>query len=404
MTKEPSVVILGAGIMGSCAALMLARKGFRVTLVDAASQPFHGASRWNEGKIHLGYLYAADQGLQTTKHLLQGSLSFRPIVEQLLESSIQPAISQCSDIFLCHRDSIVDSQSQWAYLQAVDQLVCEHKDAANYLVDSRFCQSRKMSASEVAGLTDHQDIVAGFYVPEHSVSTNRVADMFVAALKADSRINLLMNTRVTSVRPVFSDGHESWKFSSPTGEHGNFDFMVNALWEGKLAIDQNAGVKLPVEWSHRYRRALFINTSKLLDIPSAIITTGAFGDLKNYDGREFYLSWYPAGLGAYGIGVNPPSVPELDREESNRLVCEIFDSMADYLPEVRNIQDAVESCRLDGGWVFAAGKGELSSPGSTLHRRDEFGISQLGHYFSIDTGKYGSAPWLAKQLADQISG
>ena len=48
------VAVLGAGIMGCSAALCLARRGARVTLLDAAPRPCVGASRWNEGKIHLG--------------------------------------------------------------------------------------------------------------------------------------------------------------------------------------------------------------------------------------------------------------------------------------------------------------------------------------------------------------
>ena len=48
--------VLGAGIMGCATALWLARRGDRVTLIDAGDRPFAGASRWNEGKIHLGYL------------------------------------------------------------------------------------------------------------------------------------------------------------------------------------------------------------------------------------------------------------------------------------------------------------------------------------------------------------
>ena len=51
--------------MGSATALFLSRRRVRVTLFDAADQPFAGASRWNEGKIHLGYLYTADPSLDT---------------------------------------------------------------------------------------------------------------------------------------------------------------------------------------------------------------------------------------------------------------------------------------------------------------------------------------------------
>ena len=64
--------------------------------------------------------------------------------------------------------------------------------------------------------------------------------------------------------------------------------------------------------------------------------------------------------------------------------------------------DGAESIRLEGGWVFAMGQGALSDPGSGLHRRDRFGIRQAGRYFSVDTGKYSTAPALAREVADRI--
>ena len=73
MKKSITVAVLGAGIMGVTTAMFLARKGVHVTLIDAAARPFDGASRWNEGKIHLGHLYAADPGLQTARRLLPGA-------------------------------------------------------------------------------------------------------------------------------------------------------------------------------------------------------------------------------------------------------------------------------------------------------------------------------------------
>ena len=70
MKRKASVAVLGAGIMGGATALFLARRGVRVVLFDAAAEPFCGASRWNEGKIHLGFLYSGDPSLRTARRLL----------------------------------------------------------------------------------------------------------------------------------------------------------------------------------------------------------------------------------------------------------------------------------------------------------------------------------------------
>lgn len=45
-----------------------------------------------------------------------------------------------------------------------------------------------------------------------------------------------------------------------------------------------------------------------------------------------------------------------------------------YLPAVKRIRDHIESVHVDGGWVYAAGQGQLADPQSSLHQRTDFGI------------------------------
>jgi hypothetical protein len=109
---------------GGCSlALFLARKGARVTLVDQAAEPFAGASRWNEGKIHLGYLYAADPSLATARKMLPGGLAFRSLVEELVGCSIASAISSDDDVYLTHRESIIDPKAM-AQTSPPYQILC----------------------------------------------------------------------------------------------------------------------------------------------------------------------------------------------------------------------------------------------------------------------------------------
>jgi hypothetical protein len=74
------------------------------------------------------------------------------------------------------------------------------------------------------------------------------------------------------------------------------------------------------------------------------------------------------------------------------------------VPWTEQILDAAEEIRVEGGFVFAQGQGLLSDPNSTLHRRDRFGVRRKGRYFSVDTGKYSTAPALAADLARTIAG
>ena len=403
MSRPKRVAVLGAGIMGSSAALFLARRGHLVSLFDAAAAPFSAASRWNEGKIHLGFLYSGDASLGTARHLIAGGLQFKRLTEQLIGCAIDAAATAEDDLFLCHRLSVTPPEAMGRYFDRCAELVRQHPDAAGYLTDVSGGAARAMTPAQLAAVSGSPDIVAGFRAPERSVSTPWIADRFVAALAAEPRIEARMGTRIEAVRPA-SAGHVEgpWQVRTADGAREAFDIVINALWAGRLAIDVTAGLRPPDVWSNRYRLALFVRTRGPVALPCATIATGPFGDVKNYNDRAFYLSWYPQGLRVDSAALTPPEPAPLDEAAKQQLCGSMLDHLQALLPGVAAIRTHASQVTVQGGWVFAAGQGLLSDPGSSLHRRSDFRITRLGSYISVDTGKYSTAPWLAKQLADQI--
>ena len=403
MVKPRRIAVLGAGIMGSATALFAARDGAEVVLYDAAVEPFTGASRWNEGKIHLGFLYAGDPSLRTTQRILPGGLAFRPLVEELIGGQLE-GITETEDLVLMHRDSVVSLDSARNYFEALGDLIRSDPAAPDYLVDVSNARVRELAPSELEAVADPEYVTGGFTVPERSVSTRWVADRFVAALLAEPGIELKTSTRVRGVRSDDPSLRGRLVVITDSGEDGSFDHVVNALWEGRPRIDSTVGIPPDDEWSYRYRLALFIRTGRQVDVPSAVICTGPFGDIKNYNGRDFYVSWYPAGLLAVGTDLDPPPVPLPDPTERDGIIREVFAQLGQIIPSVGDISEHAEEVRLEGGWVFAVGSGDLGDANSTLHRRDRIGIKRTGSYFSVDTGKYSVAPWLARRVTDAISG
>jgi glycine/D-amino acid oxidase-like deaminating enzyme len=134
MTRR--VAVLGAGIMGGSTALHLARLGVPVTVFDHEDAPFRGASRWNEGKIHLGFLYAADPTLDTARAVLPGGLDFKDQVETLTAITLDPVTTPEDDLYLVHRDSVTAPEAASRYFAAVAALVHSHRDAHRYLTDA----------------------------------------------------------------------------------------------------------------------------------------------------------------------------------------------------------------------------------------------------------------------------
>src|SRR5687768_1435269 len=351
--------VLGAGIMGCATALWLARRGDRVTLFDAADRPFAGASRWNEGKIHLGYLYAADPSLETARRLLPGGLAFKGLTEELIGCRIDEAIAHTDDTFVIHRDSVTSADAAAHYFDAVAALTTAHADANRYLVPVDASRPRRLTSAELDANYDTARIVAGFRVPERSVSTCWVADRFVDAIGNEPGIEQRMRTRITSVRRSTDATDAPLFVETPAESEGPFDTVVNALWEGRLAIDATVDLPLPTDWSHRFRLSAFLRTSRSVDLPSTVIATGPFGDVKNYNGRDLYLSWYPSGLVKEGTDVHPPALSALNDGDRTRIVGEIVDRLGEFVPSVKALQGCLEDVRLEGGWVYAAGRGSL---------------------------------------------
>lgn len=397
------IAVLGAGILGSCLALLLARRGHDVSVFDKESEPVACASRWNEGKIHLGYLYGADDSLRTARHILPGSLSFGRVLSALLETDLRPHTTTGDDIYLVHRNSVVDPVTLEQTFGRIDDLLHEHPAARDYLVDVSAARTRRLSPSECSQISGAAEVVAALEVPERSINTQWVAESLAAALRSQAGVTLRLETTITEAKPV-ADVDGKWQVTTDDGTREQFDVVVNALWEGRLAVDLTAGLTPEPGWSHRFRYCLFVRTKRPVALRSALITVGGFGDVKNYNGRDFYMSWYPVGMVRQGGGITLGRPEPLDAAATQQFVGAVRAQLSTLLPGTNAVFDAAEDIKVRGGFVFAQARGSVDDPAASIHRRDRFGVQRQGSYYSVDTGKYSTAPWMAELLAAEISG
>jgi glycine/D-amino acid oxidase-like deaminating enzyme len=393
--------VLGAGIMGTATAIQLARRGVDVTVYDREPAPMAAASRWNEGKIHLGYLYGGDPSLATARHLLTGGLQFGDRLRELIDEELAGHTTTEDDVYLVHERSVVGPDALRTRFHQVSELIREHPDAGRYLVDVSDARATEIRPSELRDLGG-AGIVAGFRVPERSVETRWVADRLAAALPATTGVALRVGTTVTGVEPS-GTRTDRWRVRTSDGDREEFDLVVNALWNGRLAIDVTAGLVPRPPWTHRYRHCVFIRTRSEQRLPSALVAVGPFGDVKNYNGRDFYVSWYPVGLVAEGSDVELDAPQTPTGSDADAFAARVRAALEPIMPGIGVVFDDAESVVVHGGFVFARGEGALDHPSSGLHRRDRFGVERLGSYHSVDTGKYSTAPWLAHELAAEIA-
>jgi glycine/D-amino acid oxidase-like deaminating enzyme len=391
------IAVLGGGIMGVSLAVRLARRGVAVTLFERETALLQGASRFNEGKIHLGCLYSASGGLETAHRVLTGGLRFFDLVEDLLERPIAQWIAPGADHYLVHRDSVVGADQVAAYMGAIADLVDTHPDRARYPGGPRREDFRRVALEEVPLAVAHP-ITACLRVPERSVATQPLADALT--LRAHEQPGLEILTGTTVLHADLSQPRAA--VHTDQGRHDGFDYVVNALWQGRPQVDKASIGHCDPEPHHRYRVSLFLEDGPDLGLPNAVVAAGPFGDVKNYGGGRSYLSWYPAGLIAELTGTAVPDAAPLEGREAELTGKAILDGLVTCLPGLQGLDLSAWTTQLAGGWVYAQGRGSLDDPGASLHRRDLMGVFTQGRYISVDTGKFSTAPYLAAEIEAMI--
>src|SRR4051812_22433766 len=123
------VIVLGAGFQGVCVALGLQRRGYAVTLVDKASDCMTRASLRNEGKIHLGFVYANDTSFRSSALMLHSSLAFAGLIEEWLKVRINwPAVSSHPFVYVIAHDSLLPPENLFASYERLQRTYQERLD------------------------------------------------------------------------------------------------------------------------------------------------------------------------------------------------------------------------------------------------------------------------------------
>ena len=397
--------MLGAGIQGACTALALAQRGCRVDLFDQAPEAVAQASRWNEGKIHLGFIYAKDASNRTTDILLRGALHFDGGLQRLTARARPAGLVSSPFRYVIHRTSQIPVDAVAAHLDSVAERYRAARDASGlHYFDHRsdFVWER-MADRQWRAEYDDRETLAAFRTIELSVDPAIVAGMLRAAIAEQTRIRFLPNRRVDSVR-IDSNGAPEVVIA---GENplDPYDHVVNALWNDRLRVDAEMGLQPTRQWLHRYKLAAHVDGATGAVLPSTTILLGEYGDIVDFGGGRYYFSWYPAcKLGAWRDLAPPDFAPTVTDETRRRVFDATRAALSGIVPSVGSLDLTKAKVDVEGGYIFAWGSTDIADPRSGLHCRSEIGVHSHGRYHSIDTGKYGMAPYFAEQIADRICG
>lgn len=403
MRGSPAVAVIGGGIQGCCLALALAERGVAVDLIEGASRIMDGASRFNEGKIHLGYTYAADASLETARRQARGAASFSSLLRQWLGPAFDSVPVSPAVRYGVHAASQFGPEELGRRYEAISDVVLrEFKDSGgDYLGATDPVDVAHVAPDRLDGV-DPDRVIATFSTGERSLEPTALADAVAAAVHRSRLINVRVAHRVDGVAVT----EAGLRVRARSGEwQGDYDVVANASWNGRLALDRSVGLDLPQSWNFRVKHFLRVRTDRdVVGLPTMTLVLGPFGDVVPYTPRDLYLSWYPVGRTAWTQDVHPsPDLLRLDEQGQARVAAGILEALAEIFPALRGIDPSAVDTTLGGGFIYAEGGTDLDDPGTALHRRSDE-IRSLGGYHTLNPGKLGCAPALAVAAATRIAG
>lgn len=405
MTSK-KVAIIGGGLAGCLTALALAQKGIHSEVFERNNRELFEASYFNEGKVHIGFLYAHDFSRETSKLMVSGAVTFRTIVAELTGFDTAEALST-PFLYAVHRNSLVSATDfENHLLQCSDEFSTHMKNdftSAGYVDGSRKVQHQRLDVSLWSNDLDPEVFSAVFQTDELGVDPRKLASAVSRAIRENDKVTLHLGARVHKVTP---SSLERWSLVDSEELRlgsGDFDLVVNSSWSDLLRIDNNVGISLPADWSYRYKLGnRVLRPVSPEDVNSVTVVLGAFGDIVNYgeDGGVF-VSWYPSGRLLMTDEIDLPDWNgenfRARREASFELSKTSWESMSSKLRALN-----IDSSQVDtrGGMILATGRLDVDDPMSPLHSRIQVGLNQRGSYISINTGKYTLAPLMAVRAAD----
>lgn len=385
-------------------ALALAERGVHSVIFDRNDQLLSRAAVANEGKIHLGYMYANDATYSTARVMMQGALAFaRFFARHLALPEHSLSISRPA-AYVVHRDSQRTPDQVADYLKTVHVLVREASDGradAYFGVDlSR--PLRMWSAAERELEFDPEIALAAFDTPEVAIDPAALASAVRQRIDAEPRIEVRLEHEVISVAD--ETGLEV-VVRAERDARERFDHVVNALWEGRFAINESRGLRPNRPWLHRLKYGVSFKLPRGVDLPpSATFVSGPFGEVVSYASGLTYLTWYPVCLQGISMEIKPPEWPTYPAEPlRSHLLQGTLSAMAQFVASLRAVDPSeLQEVTVKGGAIVAWGQTDIYDPASELHRRFEIGVTTTGRFHSVDPGKLTMAPYFADICAGRI--
>lgn len=402
-----TVAVLGAGIQGCCLALALGRRGIAVDLIDRRSQPMLGTSVNNEGKVHLGFVYTKDPLRETHRLMARGALAFSSALREIAD--IEPALYTQGTRFhyaVPHHSQLSCGEVE-AHFQRVEETALAEQEASGdtYLGRRLHRLFRRADDVELRQFFAPSTVAAAFETEEEAVDPLRLADLLRNAVLRHPRIRFLGEALVSEATITSDEEVHLVLMRGEERTRQRYAAVANCLWAGRLKLDASLGLMPTRPWLFRYKALVRVLAPELAScaVPSTTLVVGSYGDVVNYGGGSFYISWYPnfklaetRELDGFGL------YDSLEGVDHRQLAKGGIEAMAAYVPELDCLLGSQHKFEVGGGVIFGWGSTDIDDPQSGLHERWRIGPQRHGPYVTVDTGKYTMAPYFALESRRMI--
>ncbi|HMM82879.1 MAG TPA: FAD-dependent oxidoreductase [Terrimesophilobacter sp.] len=396
------VAVVGGGLLGSVVALFAAARGWDVELIDARSSLLSGASCTNEGKVHLGPIFALGDSA-TQEVMLRGALSFGPLLEDATGSAIDWG-AMCSPAF----DYIVMPSS----LLEASELAVRYS-SMNARFDSLYgelgCRYLGRNIDFLVDPEPREDPSTGlgmFASTERAVDPVALCALLTAQIAATPRIATRLSRRVHSLENGRSGVDVSWQGSDGGQDSDRYDFAVNCTWESQLTLSPDAG-----PGGRNFRVKTAVRLPRGAGERAVTLAQGPFGDVVSHHDYT-YVSWYPDARLTNEFGAAPSadafrllnrvSARDGDDAEAVGWRADLARRQIAALQRLRLLPDSVDRGELIGGIIVGHGARDIDQLESQLHNRAEFGTHVAGRLITPRNFKLTTAPLAALRAIDAI--
>ncbi len=398
--------VLGGGLQGCCTALALADRGVHVTLFDRNQALVTRAGATNEGKIHLGYMYAGDPSLQTARTMMTGALAFEPFLKRHLGVVTTALGTSMAAAYVIHRDTQQPPEQIAHYLNAVHDLL---EDLAvgrpsSYFGMDLMRRPCRWSAAELDAKFNSELAVEAYETCEVAINPLVVAEAFRQTIAAHPMIEIHLGCEIVNV--VEEPNHLRVLGQEENGAvDERFDHVVNALWDGRLALDKAIGMPANRAWIHRLKYGVSFRLPEGAEVPQSVtFVLGPFGEVVSYGEGLTYLTWYPTCALEISRETTPPDWANYPSEPvRSEVLSGTLAALAEIVPALRGLDaETLPEAVVKGGVIVAWGATDIYDPQSELHQRYEIGVTSKNRFHSIDPGKLTMAPYFAERCAERI--